>query len=68
MSNYWRLPFTLLIGIVLFFCSIPNVWFGVAMYLFIGFVIWIANLDSSPLMILLWLPALWFEKVRELVL
>lgn len=70
MEDKWRIPFTALALIGIGFGSYFHWAFGVASYLWLGFLIAIICLPytyrrSFFKMTIVWLPGLWNEKIRD---
>jgi len=66
MKNKWRIVFCGLWGLVELGALIISIWLALFGYLFTGLLIWlIGDFCGSGWIIILWLPALWSERVLE---
>lgn len=70
MEDLWRVPFTIMIGTIMFLCTILYGFSGFLLsYLWTGFCVWIVLECRCNLIkiLVLWLPGLWFEGITEYI-
>ena len=66
MEDFWRVPFTVLMCLVLLGATLTNGFlFGAFMYLWSGLLIYGITGFRAPKLVLSWLPALWIPSVLE---
>ena len=62
----WIIPFTLLIvGTILVAGCLLGWWTMLLLYLWVGFLIWAVTDFEQGLWVILWLPALYSERLRN---